>query len=65
MCRDPGSRSIFEDDIKVGELKQLLRAEGARKEDILQFWEPRERVHNGFVRGRLRTIAVDDIVEVR
>lgn len=50
----------------MGEFKQLLRANGeGRKEDILQFWEPRERIHKGFVQGRLRTIAVNDIVEVR
>jgi hypothetical protein len=64
MWTNKGSRSIFEDTIKVGTFKQLLPAEGNRKEALLQFWEPDERVAKGWIKGRLRTIAADDVVDV-
>ncbi len=64
MWKERGSRSIFEDTIKVGKFKKLLPVTDTRPEGLLQFWEPDERVGKGFITGRLRTIAVKDVVDV-
>lgn len=71
MCREPGSRSIFEDEIKVTRFRRILEPTDDNGEDkargsnpskttrtarLLQIWDEN---------GRLRTLDVADIVEVK
>ena len=46
----------FEQTFKVERFKQILRADGSRSRDLIQFWA---------AEGGLRTVADSDIVKVR
>jgi hypothetical protein len=59
-----GSKSIVEDEIKVGSFKALLPQTSTRPEALLQIYERDDRVGNRVMQGRLRTIAVNDVVDI-
>lgn len=70
MFREPGERTTFEDEIKVVRFRRILEptvdggkdpargsnpSEASRKARLLQVWDDN---------GHLRTLAVEDIIDV-